>query len=96
MYKAKITAKGQITIPAGVRKAMGIKPGKKVVFFEGENGEFILRPMKSIRELRGFLAGQIPPMTAEEMDKAIGAAVTESYLKSVGELPPEKPKDEAA
>jgi AbrB family looped-hinge helix DNA binding protein len=100
MYKAKITSKGQITIPAGVRKSMGVKPGEKVAFFEGEDGEFILRRVGSIKDLRGCLAGLVPPMTIEEMDKAIGEAVTESYLRSIGRLPSNvsvsDSKDEAA
>ncbi len=96
MYKAKVTSKGQITIPVEVRKAMGIKPGGRVAFFEGENGEFVLRRMRSIMELEGALAGLIPPMTVKEMDRAIGKAVTESYRKSVGESSSENPKDEAA
>lgn len=96
MYKAKLTSKGQITIPVEVRKAMGIKPGGRVAFFEGENGEFVLRRMRSIMELEGVLAGLIPPMTVKEMDKAIGKTVTESYRRSVGESAPENPKDEAA
>jgi antitoxin PrlF len=96
MYKAKITSKGPITIPVEVRRAMGIKPGGKVAFFEGEKGEFVVRPVKTLRELRKSLAGLIPPMTVEEMDKAIGEAVTENYVRSAGELRPKKHKDEAA
>jgi antitoxin PrlF len=97
---ATVTSKGQITIPVAVREALKLKPGEKVKFFAGENGEFIVRRVGSIQDLRGCLAGLMPPMTIEEMDKAIGDAVTESYLKSVGELPSDDSvsdsKDEAA
>jgi AbrB family looped-hinge helix DNA binding protein len=100
MYKAKVTSKGQITIPAGVRKSMGLNPGEKIVFFEGEGGEFRLRRVGSIMDLRGCLAGLLPPLTIEEMDQAIGEAVTESYLKSIGQAPSgdsaSDSKDEAA
>ncbi len=96
MYKAKVTSKGQITIPVEVRRAMGLKPGGKVAFFEEDKGEFVLRRVRSIMELEGALAGLIPPMTVEEMDKAIGEAVTESYRRSVGESSLESPEDEAA
>jgi len=34
MELAKVTAKGQITIPIGVRKKLGIKEGSKVIFLE--------------------------------------------------------------
>ena len=65
---------------------MGLKPGEKVAFFEGEDGEFTLRRVGSIKDLEGCLAGLVPPMTIEEMDKSIGEAVTESYLRSIGRL----------
>ena len=97
---ATVTSKGQITIPVEVREALKLKPGEKVKFFPGENGEFVVRRVGSIQDLRGCLAGLIPSMTIEEMDQAIGNAVTESYLKSVGELPSDDSmsdsKDEAA
>jgi AbrB family looped-hinge helix DNA binding protein len=38
MNLARITAKGQITIPIEIRKSLGVKEGDKVVFIEGENG----------------------------------------------------------
>ena len=41
MELAKITLRGQITIPAGIRKKLGIKDGDKVVFIE-ENGRIIM------------------------------------------------------
>ena len=34
MPSAKVTSKGQITIPVKVRRAMGIKAGTEVMFFE--------------------------------------------------------------
>lgn len=71
MYKAKVTSKGQITLPAEVRKALGVEPGGKVVFFAGENGEFILRRVGSIMELEGCLAGIEVPRTDAEMNELI-------------------------
>ena len=43
MATAAVTSKGQITIPVEVRKKLGIKPGDRVRFIEGEHGEYILR-----------------------------------------------------
>jgi AbrB family looped-hinge helix DNA binding protein len=57
MYKAKMTSKGQITVPAPVREALGLKPGEKVAFLAGENGEFRLRRVTSIMDAYGCLAG---------------------------------------
>ena len=41
MELAKVTAKGQITIPISIRKKLGVKEGDKVLFFE-DNGKIIL------------------------------------------------------
>ena len=38
MNLARITAKGQITIPIEIRKSLGVKEGDKVVFIKGDNG----------------------------------------------------------
>ena len=42
---AKITSKGQITIPIKVRKALGVKAGDRVVF-EQNGTEMTVRPEK--------------------------------------------------
>ena len=41
MELAKITMRGQITIPIAIRKKLGVKDGDKVIFVE-ENGRIII------------------------------------------------------
>ncbi len=41
MELAKITMRGQITIPVDIRKKLGVKDGDKVVFVE-ENGRIVM------------------------------------------------------
>jgi AbrB family looped-hinge helix DNA binding protein len=41
MELAKITTRGQITIPIEIRKKLGVKDGDKVVFLE-ENGRIVM------------------------------------------------------
>jgi antitoxin PrlF len=41
MELAKITLRGQITIPVAIRKKLGVKDGDKVVFIE-ENGRIVM------------------------------------------------------
>jgi AbrB family looped-hinge helix DNA binding protein len=77
MHTAKVTSKGQITIPVEVRKALGLETGTKVRFFEQEDGSFVLKRMRSLMELAGCLKGLVPPMTVEQMDEAIGDYVVE-------------------
>ena len=42
MSAATITSKGQITIPADVRKALRVEAGDRVEFVEVESGRFEL------------------------------------------------------
>jgi len=85
MPTAKVTSKGQITIPAAVRKALGLKPGSEVLFFEGEKGEFVFRPRTgSIWDLRGSIPKLDHPVSIEEMNEGIADAAAESYIRSVG------------
>ena len=72
MPTATMTSKGQITIPVKVRKALGLKPGARIDFYEIEDGEYALRPKTgSIMGMRGCLAYSGPPMSMEEMNQAV-------------------------
>jgi AbrB family looped-hinge helix DNA binding protein len=72
MPTATVTSKGQITIPVKVRKALGLKPGVRVDFYEIQKGEFILRPKNgSIMDMRGCLPKPDHPLSNEEMNQAI-------------------------
>lgn len=44
--EAKITSKGQITVPREVRQALGVKPGDKIVF-EQNGKEVSVRPVRA-------------------------------------------------
>ena len=43
---ARITSKGQITVPHEIRRAMGVRPGDRLVF-ESKGGEFRVRPLRT-------------------------------------------------
>lgn len=57
MTSAKITSKGQISLPKDVRSALGLEPGDRVTFTV-QDGTAILRPVRvrTPAELRGSLA----------------------------------------
>jgi AbrB family looped-hinge helix DNA binding protein len=42
MATAKVTSKGQITVPKGVRAKLGLAPGDELEFVE-EEGQFVIR-----------------------------------------------------
>jgi AbrB family looped-hinge helix DNA binding protein len=83
MPKAKVTSKGQITIPKEIREKLHLNPGDKLLFEETEQGEVkISSPKKSIKELRGILhrPGQ-KPKTVEEMNEGITEYLKEKHKK---------------
>jgi AbrB family looped-hinge helix DNA binding protein len=43
--QAKITSKGQITVPVKIRKELGVKPGDRIVF-EKDGDTVIVRPLR--------------------------------------------------
>jgi antitoxin PrlF len=79
-----ITAKGQTTVPKEIRDRLKLKPGDKIEYVVDEKGQVVLKA-RNLRaaDLAGIL-GKPPggPLTIEEMDDAIAAAVTERYERS--------------
>ncbi|MBI2461591.1 MAG: AbrB/MazE/SpoVT family DNA-binding domain-containing protein [Candidatus Rokubacteria bacterium] len=61
METAYVTSKGQLVIPARLRRKYGIKPGTKVYFIEGEPG-IIFQPLTRdyIRSVCGMLKHEGP------------------------------------
>ncbi len=56
MTKAKISPKYQVVIPKAIREELELKPGQMVqVIAHGDRIEMI--PVRSMREMRGFLSG---------------------------------------
>ena len=78
------TSKGQVTIPKPIRDALGIKDGTPVDWTY-EDGELTVRA--KTRRLEDF-EPMIPPngahATIEDMNRAIGGAVTERMKRAAG------------
>jgi antitoxin PrlF len=77
---AKITSKGQITIPVQVRTALGVDPGDRIEFVEVGKGEFnIVAATRSVKELKGLFRGRRrKPVSIEEMNAAIAEGASRS------------------
>jgi AbrB family looped-hinge helix DNA binding protein len=56
----KVSARGQITLPAALRREFGLAPGSTVEVTVVEGG-LLVRPLKSIRQLSGIFSDRIPP-----------------------------------
>jgi AbrB family looped-hinge helix DNA binding protein len=56
MSEATVTSKGQVTIPADIRKALGLTSGERVVFTRLDDGTTVIRAKtRSVLELKGLL-----------------------------------------
>ena len=85
MPTAKLTSKGQITIPIEVRQKMHLKAGDKIDFFENMSGQFELAAKTaSIRDLEGCISKLNYVPTLEQMERDILDAASEDYLRSCG------------
>ena len=74
MTTATITSKGQITIPAEVRRALAVDTGDLVEFVELEPGQFLfLAANRSVTELKGMFGKPSRSVSIEEMNGAIAA-----------------------
>ena len=84
MTTATITSKGQVTIPAAIRRKLRLHAGSKIDFVENKAGEMVIRPKAGdIRELFGFLKYEGLPLSIEQMDLAIGNVVVDDFKRSV-------------
>jgi len=52
-----ITTKGQVTIPKALRVQFGIGPKDRVDFF-ADGDRIILRPIRTLQDLRGCIQGR--------------------------------------
>ncbi len=59
MELAKVTSKGQVTIPIEIRKKLGIKNGDKVLFVEEAGRIYMMNSsMDALREAQRTFAGE--------------------------------------
>lgn len=72
---AKVTSKGQVTIPNEIRKKLGIRKDDKVDFIL-EGGRVVLVPVKTLKDLRGAVKARGEGRLAEERAKAKTAVAT--------------------
>ena len=74
MSTALLTSKGQITIPADVRKALNVGAGDRLEFVEVEPGRFeVVVATRSVTELKGRFGKAARTVSIEEMNAVIAA-----------------------
>lgn len=74
MTSATVSSKGQFTIPADVRLALGVEPGDRVEFVECRPGEYLVTAVShSVTQLKGMFGKPSQPVSVEDMNRAIAA-----------------------
>ena len=85
MNTGTLTSKGQITLPAHLRVKYRLDAGTKVTFEDLGDGRIAIRPRTGdIRALAGMAGYAGPPVSLEDMDRAIVEAVS-ARLKRTAE-----------
>lgn len=81
MSEARMTSKGQITVPKDVRLKLNLRPGDRVLFIVEDDGAVRMRALnKDISSLIGILPRPKRAATLEEIEEAIQRAAVASAL----------------
>ncbi len=72
MTTATLTSKGQITIPAEVREALGVESGDRVEFVEVARGRYeLIAATQSVTALKGMFGKVRKTVSISDMNAAI-------------------------
>jgi len=75
MPTASISSKGQVTIPAVVRKTLHVGTGDRVEFVEIEPGRYeFIAATRPVSALKGMFGKPAKTVSVEQMNTAIAAA----------------------
>jgi len=85
MDTAYVTSKGQLVVPAKLRRRYGIKPGTKVCFIERGN-EILFQPVTKeyIRSVRGMLKSETSVTQELLKERAKDKEREEAKLEKLG------------
>ncbi|HOI24424.1 MAG TPA: AbrB/MazE/SpoVT family DNA-binding domain-containing protein [Caldisericia bacterium] len=72
MELAKLTSKGQITIPIDIRRKLGIKEGDKILFIEEAGRIYILNSsMEALKEAQAAFSGEAERVGLKNEDDVV-------------------------
>ena len=75
----RITSKGQVTVPAEVRKKLGIRPGETIIFRISDDRVELDRAPMSLEEA----FGSVPPLNRPEDFAVLARAAWEEHAEKV-------------
>ena len=75
---AKVTSKGQITLPAKLRERLGVKPGDRIDFVQNDTGRVeVIARRKTFADLRGIVPYDGPPLSNDDIVRWVEEARSE-------------------
>jgi len=81
---SKLTSQGQISVPAAVRRKLGVGPGS-ILEWDEEEGKIVVRRLGryTFEDIHKALFGDKPPKphTIEEMDEGIRTYMRKKYAR---------------
>ncbi|QQS19313.1 AbrB/MazE/SpoVT family DNA-binding domain-containing protein [Candidatus Saccharibacteria bacterium] len=78
-YSATISSQGQLTIPAKVRRELGIT---KHVRLDVRNGELIVQRELSLEDIKNILKGPSRPSKLSDREQLLSEGATAKYMAS--------------
>lgn len=78
-FTTTVTQKGQATIPAPIRKILGIKSNSKIII-ELKGNEASIKPVADFFEMKGSVKSD-KPFDIEAMERAVQDAIINKYAK---------------
>lgn len=82
MELAKVTSKGQVTIPVEIRKKLGIKNGDKVLFIEDAGRIYMMNSsMEALREAQIAFKGEAERLGLKNNDDVMEMIKAERAVK---------------
>lgn len=76
-YTATVTSKGQLTLPAPLRRQLGIEPGDQVVFvLDDAESATVRRVEHDVQSVRGLIPTP-PGLISEDFDDLIEEAMAD-------------------
>jgi AbrB family looped-hinge helix DNA binding protein len=79
-FTTSVTQKGQATIPAPIRKKLGIKPNSRVIFELKNENEASIKSVADFFAMKGSIKSD-KPFDINAMEKAVEEAIKIKYVK---------------
>ncbi len=87
-HEAKMTSKGQVTLPVALRRLLNLKPGDRIAFNQEPDGRVVLEARTgTLADLRGIVRLE-EPVSSTDIDRWIQEAREARGQRALGKGKP--------